>query len=106
MIGTDLPPDLAGFYRIANGMMNNHMDSCNVSFWSIERTLQENNIVQHQERLWIAFGDCLLDSWFFRISPEGDRTLVLVDSTKEVFASLPDLFEAYVNRPDSLGLLC
>jgi hypothetical protein len=66
--------------------------------------MQEKDVVQHGDRRWWAFGDVLIDSWFFRICPEGAHTRVLAESTQEVFDGLQDFFKAYVDRPDSLGL--
>jgi hypothetical protein len=104
ILGNPLPPDLEAFYLSADGMRDNHMDGWYVSFWSIERIMRDMDVVQRGERFWWAFADVLIDSWFFRICPEGARTLVFAESTQEVFESLQDFLEAYVDRPDSLDL--
>ena len=105
MLGEHLPPDLETFYLNADGMPDQGMDRWHVSFWSIERIIREKDVVLRGEQRWWAFSDVLIDSWFFRICPNGARTLVFAESTQEMFESLQDFFKAYVDRPDSLGLL-
>jgi hypothetical protein len=104
MLGDSLPPDLEAFYLRGDGMADDGMDAWHVSFWSIERVLREKDLVLRGEQRWWALGDVLINSWFFRVCPKEARTLVLAESTQEIFDSLEDFFRAYVDRPDSLGL--
>ena len=59
-------------------MRDGQMDGWHVSFWPIERVMREMDVLQRGERHWWAFADVLIDSWFFRICPDGARTLVLI----------------------------
>jgi hypothetical protein len=96
------PRELVQFYEAANGMADAQMDVWHASFWSIQRVARVHNTLRGDESQWFAFGDFLIDSWFFRISREGR---VMVESTDEIFEGLSHFFEAYLARPESLGLV-
>lgn len=105
LLGGLVPADLLDLYSMANGMVDNTMDTWNVSLWSIDRVLRENDIVDRAGRRWIAFADFLAYSWVFRLAPSATHTRVLAESTGEEFASLSEFFERYSTRPESLDLV-
>ena len=104
LVGFSLPPDLTALYREADGMTDGEMDAWGVALWPIERVIAERDVKEVVGLAWFAFGDILINSWFLRMSPRSDRTLVLIESTGEVFQDLGDFSEAYIDRPQSLGL--
>jgi hypothetical protein len=85
MLGNPLRPDLEEFYQSADGMRDGQMNGWHVSFRPIERVMREMDVVPRGERHWWALADVLIDSSFFRICPEGERTLVFTESTQAVF---------------------
>jgi hypothetical protein len=105
IIDSALPHDIREFYSAANGMRDNAIDEWSVSFWSIAKMCREFDVVGRENQRWIAFGDVLLNSWFFRFCPDQSRTRVFVESTQEVFDTLDKFFDAYASRPTSLGLV-
>ena len=105
LIDGNVPSDLRLFYGSINGMHDNETDECHVSFWSIDRLIRERDIVERDNRHWIAFADFLVYSWCFRIAAEAERTRVFDDSTGEEFGSLFEFFGRYIADPDSLDLV-
>ena len=104
-LGGLVPADLLELYSMTNGMVDNAMDAMNVSVWSVDRVLRENDIVDRAGQRWIAFADFLVYSWCFRLAPREAHTQVLAESTGEEFASLADFFKRYATEPESLGLV-
>jgi hypothetical protein len=105
LLGAAVPADLLYFYSMANGMVDNTMDTWHVSLWSIDRVLRENDVVDRAGRRWIAFADVLAYSWCFRFAPGEMQTRVLAESTGEEFASLEAFFGRYSTKPESLDLV-
>lgn len=109
LMGRSLPPDVRSFYSAANGMHDYQHDARMVSMWSIERTVRERNI-QEGEDEWgpyqdIAFADVIFSAWHFRfrLRTEG-RICVIAELTHEELPSLFAMFDAFLQRPASLGL--
>jgi hypothetical protein len=105
LLGALVPADLLDLYSVANGMVDNATDTWNVSLWSIDRILRENDVVNRTGRRWIAFADFLGYSWCFRLAPDAICTRVLAESTGEEFGSLAEFFERYSTKPESLDLV-
>jgi len=103
--GAPIPADLRALYSAANGMSDNAMDQWQVSFWSIDRLVREQDTMERDGRRWIAFADFLVYSWCFRILPNRERTAVLVEATGEEFESIGQFFDRYARDPGSLALL-
>lgn len=109
MIGYSLPDEVRNFYASANGMQDYQHDPRMVSVWAIERIVRERNI-QEGEDEWgpyqdIAFADVLFSAWYLRYRVRTDgRISVLVELTHEEFPSLYALFDAFMQRPGSMGL--
>lgn len=110
LMGVPLPPDVQSFYSAANGMHDYQHDARMVSMWSIERAVRERNI-QEGEDEWgpyqdIAFADVIFSAWYFRfrVRTEG-RMCVIAELTHEELPSLFAVFDAFLKRPGSLGLM-
>ena len=110
LMGGPLPPDVRSFFSAANGMQDYQHDLRMVSMWSIERTVRERNI-QEGEDEWgayqdIAFADVIFSAWHFRfrVRTEG-RMCVIAELTHEELPSLFAVFDAFLKRPGSLGLV-
>jgi hypothetical protein len=109
LLALPLSADLRTFYSAANGMEDYQHDPRMVSMWSIERIASERN-VQEGEDEWgtfcdIAFADAMFSAWHFRFRVRGEgRVSVIVELTYEELPSLFVLFEAFLERPSSLGL--
>jgi hypothetical protein len=109
MIGCSLPDEVRNFYASANGMQDYQHDPRMVSVWAIERVVRERNI-QEGEDEWgpyqdIAFADVLFSAWYLRYRVRTDRRIsVLAELTQEEFPSLYALFDAFMQRPGSIGL--
>ena len=104
-----IPADVSAFYSAVNGMQDYQQDVRMVSVWSIERLVRERNILEGEDE-WglyqdIAFADVLFCAWFLRlrVRVEG-QTSVFAELTHEEFPSLYALFDAFMQRPGSLGL--
>ena len=109
LLGAELPHDMRAFYGAANGMGDYQHDARNVSMWSIERIVRERNI-QEGEDEWgpyqeVAFADVLFSAWYLRFRRrETGGSAILAELTQEEFPSLYALFDAFMERPASLGL--
>lgn len=110
LMGVELPPDVLNFYSAVNGMHDYQHDARMVSIWSIERAVRERNI-QEGEDEWgpfqdIAFADVIFSAWHlrFRVRSES-RMSVIAELTNEEVPSLYALFDAFMQRPGSLGLV-
>ena len=110
LMGVALPQDVLNFYSAANGMHDYQHDARMVSMWSIERTVRERNIHEGEDE-WglfqdIAFADVIFSAWHlrFRVRSES-RMSVIAELTNEEFPSLYTLFDAFMQRPGSLGLV-
>lgn len=109
LMGMELPQDVLSFYSAVNGMHDYQHDARMVSIWSIERAVRERNI-QEGEDEWgpfqdIAFADALFSAWHlrFRVRSES-RISVIAELTHEEVPSLYALFDAFMQRPGTLGL--
>ena len=108
-IGQPLPSDVRAFYTAADGMPDYQQDPRMVSMWSIERVIRERNI-QEGEDEWglfqdVAFADVLFSAWFLRLRlRENGGSVVLAELTNEELPSIYALFDAFLQRPGSLGL--
>jgi hypothetical protein len=103
-IGGDLPADLARFYRLANGMADYETDDHNVSFWSIERVLTENDIRSSADDggpcREVAFGDWMIESWRFYARVRGDEVVgVSAEGGGPKASSLAEFFRLYLSEP-------
>jgi hypothetical protein len=87
LLGVPLPSDVARFYGLANGMIDYETDHHRVSFWSIERIMQERNETGPSE---IGFADFLINSWYFVYRPISARS-VQIGWHSEPSESLPSL---------------
>ena len=109
LLGAELPHDMRAFYGAANGMGDYQHDARNVSIWSIERIVRERNI-QEGEDEWgpyqdVAFADVLFSAWYLRFRRrETGGSVILAELTNEELPSLYALFDAFMERPTSLGL--
>lgn len=110
LMGMPLPTDVRSFYSAANGMHDFQHDTRMVSMWSIERTVRERNIHEGEDE-WgpyqdIAFADVIFSAWYlrFRVRSES-RVTVLAELTHEELPSLYAVFDAFLKRPGSLGLV-
>ncbi|HET7597407.1 MAG TPA: SMI1/KNR4 family protein [Burkholderiales bacterium] len=110
LMGVALPPDVLNFYSAVNGMHDYQHDARMVSMWSIERAVRERN-TQEGEDEWgpfqdIAFADVIFSAWHlrFRVRSES-RISVIAELTNEEVPSLYALFDAFMQRPGSLGLV-
>jgi cell wall assembly regulator SMI1 len=110
LIGTQLPTELRSFYSAANGMSDYQHDARMVSMWSIERSVRERNI-QEGEDEWgqfqdIAFADVMFSAWHLRFRVRSESRLsVMAELTNEELPSLYAAFDAFMQRPGSLGLV-
>lgn len=110
LIGTALPEDMRSYYTAANGMADYRYDARMVSMWSVERVVRERNI-QESEDEWgryqdVAFADVLYSAWHFRLRVrEMGGMVVVAELTQEEFPSLYAVFDAFLERPGSLGLV-
>ncbi|MEO7191933.1 MAG: hypothetical protein ABI051_12835 [Vicinamibacterales bacterium] len=75
-------------------------DGWHLSFWSIERVLQEKDFANDS----LAFADFLIYSHCLRVRPTGGATRVTVDGSPDSFASLEAFFERYLRDPEHFGL--
>src|SRR4051795_3276558 len=89
LLDAPVPDDLQRFFGLANGMPDYVTDGWHLSFWSIERILQERDIANDS----LAIADFLLYSHCLRIQPIGGATRVTVDGCADSFASLESFFE-------------
>jgi hypothetical protein len=110
LMGVPLPPDVLGFYSAANGMQDYQHDACMVSMWSIERAVRERNIQEGEDEwgamLDIAFADVIFSAWHLRYRVRGEgRVSILAELTNEEFPSLYSVFDAFMQRPGSVGLV-
>jgi hypothetical protein len=109
LIGQQLPSDMRAFYTAADGMPDYQHDPRMVSMWSIERVIRERNI-QEGEDEWglfqdVAFADVLFSAWFLRLRlRENGGAVILAELTNEELPSIYALFDAFLQRPGSLGL--
>jgi hypothetical protein len=108
-LAVPLPADLRSFYSAANGMPDFQHDARMVSMWSIERLIRERNVHEGEDE-WgpfhdIAFADVIFSAWHlrYRVRQDGHIT-ILAELTHEELPSLYALFDAFMERPDSLGL--
>ena len=110
LIGNALPEDMRTFYTAANGMADYQHDPRMVSVWSLERVVRERNILEGEDE-WgsdqdLAFADVLYSAWHFRLRVrETGGMVVLAELTQEEFPSLYAVFDAFLQRPGSLGLV-
>ncbi|OGA41440.1 MAG: hypothetical protein A3G24_06185 [Betaproteobacteria bacterium RIFCSPLOWO2_12_FULL_62_13] len=109
-LGVPLPADLRSFYAAANGMEDYQHDSHMVCMWSTDRMVRERNI-QEGEDEWgpfrdIAFADVIFYAWHlrFRVRQEA-RMSIIAELTQEELPSLFVLFDVFMNRPASMGLV-
>jgi hypothetical protein len=110
LMGMPLPPDVLGFYSAANGMQDYQHDARMVSMWSIERAVSERNIQEGEDEwgpfLDIAFADVIFSAWHLRFRVRGEgRMSVIAELTNEEFPSLYSVFDAFMQRPGSVGLM-
>lgn len=109
LIGIQLPEEIRLFYAAANGMPDYQHDPRMVSMWSIERMVRERNINEGEDE-WgkfqeVAFADVLFSAWYFRLRVRDQGgCVVLVELTHEELPSLYAMFDAFLQRPGSLGL--
>lgn len=106
---TPLPADLRSFYSAANGMQDFQHDARMVSMWSTGRLIRERNIHEGEDE-WgpfhdVAFADVIFSAWHlrYRVRQDGHIT-VIAELTHEELPSLYALFDAFLERPRSLGL--
>jgi len=109
LVGIELPEEIRSFYAAANGMPDYQHDPRMVSMWSVERIMRERNIHEGEDE-WgkfqdVAFADVLFSAWFLRLRVrENGGSAVLVELTHEELPSLYAMFDAFLQRPGSLGL--
>ncbi|MGQ0752024.1 MAG: SMI1/KNR4 family protein [Betaproteobacteria bacterium] len=109
LIGVQLPEDLRTFYAAANGMADYQHDPRMVSMWSVERIVRERNIHEGEDE-WgpfqdIAIADVLFSAWYLRLrAREAGGMVLLAELTHEEFPSLYAVFDAFLQRPGSMGL--
>ncbi|HEX6003972.1 MAG TPA: SMI1/KNR4 family protein [Burkholderiales bacterium] len=109
LIGQPLPSDVRAFYTAADGMPDYQQDPRMVSMWSIERVMRERNIHEGEDE-WgvfqdLAFADVLFSAWFLRLRiRENGGAVILAELTNEELPSFYALFDAFLQRPRSLGL--
>lgn len=108
-LAVPLPADLRSFYSVANGMQDFRHDSRMVSMWSIERLIRERNVHEGEDE-WglfhdVAFADVIFSAWHlrYRVRRDGHVTII-AELTHEELPSLYALFDAFLERPNSLGL--
>lgn len=110
LIGAPLPEDIRTFYGTANGMADYQHDPRMVSLWSLERIVRERNVHEGEDE-WglyhdVAFADVLFSAWHLRLRMrESGGAVVIVELTHEEFPGLQALFDAFLERPGSLGLV-
>jgi hypothetical protein len=97
---TKVPLELAKFYELANGMKDYATDGWNLSFWSIERVVREQDLQNDA----IAIADFFSNSHCIRLKCDADALEVLVDGTDDRFPSLESFFRAYLHTPDRFGM--
>jgi hypothetical protein len=110
LLGTPLPEDMRTFYAAANGLADYQHDPRMVSVWSVERVVRERNILDGEDE-WgsyqdVAFADVLYSAWYFRLRVrETGGASLIAELTNEEFPSLYAVFDAFLQRPGSLGLV-
>ena len=103
-IGAPVPNELRRFYQLADGMVDFESDDHEVSFWSIERVLSENDthsgVDSGGEYRDIAFADFMIDSWrfYFRLRSDG-AVSVYAQEGGPAATSLSDFFTLYLSDP-------
>jgi hypothetical protein len=103
-IGAPVPDELHRFYQLADGMVDFASDNHEVSFWSIDRLLSENDtragVDDRGEYRDIAFADFMIDSWrfFLRLRSNG-AVSVYAEEGGPAATSLSDFFTRYLSDP-------
>ena len=109
LLDIPLPADLRSFYSAANGMQDYQHDSWMVSMWSTDRIVRERNVREGNDDSGafrdVAFADAIFSAWHFRfrVRHEG-RMCVIAELTREELPSLFAVFDAFMRRPESIGL--
>ena len=103
-IGRSVPDEVRHFYHLADGMVDFAADAHEVSFWSIERILSENDTRAGVDGSGpyrdIAFADFMIDSWRFylRLRPDEAVSVYAEEGGPEAM-SLSDFFTLYLSDP-------
>ena len=103
VFGGPIPHDLAAFYSLANGMADYETDKYCMSFWSINRILNEMHKGKPTE-IW--FADFMICSWGFFYRPiEVGRLIIGSDYDSNLaLPSFGTFLDLYLNDPKQLGL--
>ncbi len=106
----DAPGDLLRLLRQLDGMADGLADAHGFSIWSCERIVGEGWTESGEDRdgpyLDWAIADVLIDSHYVCVRSR-PRSLprYVVPGFEADFASLEDLFQSYLSKPETIGAL-